>query len=547
MTVVLSHFIVSRMVFWARVVVFVLLPMSALLRGQEETAPFPRKGEYVGTERCVECHGTQHRRLVQGPHSAVLDPVLSGCETCHGPGKAHADSADNDLVSITMPVLLSLQQQAAFCGRCHQDQIERHGGDMKGLVMAEKSCTDCHAVHERPPEPILPGVHFLERANAQSMCEPVGGETCVTCHPLRDQLLAVGPHASLTAEANPEGCEICHGNGSAHVDTDGQSRLITRADTAVDGVATCRSCHAEVDAVEFHWKGRHQPYLTEDVTCTTCHKIHADHQAPVAVAAAVAAAEPVTNRTCATCHVPALCTMPGSTHSALGGLDLPLDQGCATCHKGALEHAQNAGRRDLVQRLGGSTPQEQSATCLSCHRADDALKQVFHGTHFRRGVGCVDCHGPLHGASPTSVADDAEASCVRCHPAAVAEFEFAYHHPVQEGRMNCSSCHDVHGGRRRIQDLDLNQRKCVECHPKYRGPFVFAHQADRRQGCTVCHVPHGSANRRLLRQVSTQQNCLSCHADLPAFHDQTPGSAFTNCIRCHTQVHGSNHSRFFFR
>ena len=165
----LSHFIVSRMVFWARVVVFVLLPMSALLRGQEETAPFPRKGEYVGTERCVECHGTQHRRLVQGPHSAVLDPVLSGCETCHGPGKAHADSADNDLVSITMPVLLSLQQQAAFCGRCHQDQIERHGGDMKGLVMAEKSCTDCHAVHERPPEPILPGVHFLERANAQSV------------------------------------------------------------------------------------------------------------------------------------------------------------------------------------------------------------------------------------------------------------------------------------------------------------------------------------------------------------------------------------------
>lgn len=113
--------------------------------------------------------------------------------------------------------------------------------------------------------------------------------------------------------------------------------------------------------------------------------------------------------------------------------------------------------------------------------------------------------------------------------------------------MRCSSCHDVHGDRRRIRDHVLTEQRCVECHPSYRGPFVFAHQASRTGGCIVCHVPHGSANRRLMRQVSTQQNCLSCHADIPAFHDQTQNSVFTDCIRCHTQVHGSNHSRFLLR
>ena len=66
-------------------------------------------------------------------------------------------------------------------------------------------------------------------------------------------------------------------------------------------------------------------------------------------------------------------------------------------------------------------------------------------------------------------------------------------------------------------------------------------------GCTTCHDPHGSPNRRLLHQVDTQQNCIACHGDFPSFHDQTQGSVFTNCLNCHTRIHGSNHSRYLFR
>ena len=51
----------------------------------------------------------------------------------------------------------------------------------------------------------------------------------------------------------------------------------------------------------------------------------------------------------------------------------------------------------------------------------------------------------------------------------------------------------------------------------------------------------------MLQQVNTQQNCMQCHGDFPIFHDQKMGSVFTDCIKCHTEVHGSNHSRFLFR
>lgn len=524
------------------------------LRAQEETAPFPRAGEYAGTARCVECHPGQHRGLREGAHRAVLAAeALPGCETCHGPGRAHADSRENDVLRITMPPLLAQQGQTAFCGRCHQDQIGRHGGDMQGLQLAGKACTDCHAVHDRPLE-VLPGVRFAARREASAAAEPTGSAACVECHPLRDSLLAASVHAGLAAGAREDGCETCHGHGSLHALTLGQARLITRADAALDGVETCRQCHQEVDPVRFHWRDREAPWLSAGVSCATCHRIHvAAEPVPApegpAPAPAPVPAEPgpPTNRTCAVCHVPALCTMPGSTHAALGAPDTPLAEGCGSCHAGGLAHAEASGRRDLVQRLGGAPADVQARACLVCHRGERTLLHVRQGSHFRSGVGCTECHGPLHGASPVTVAVDAEQHCARCHPAVAAEFRQPNRHPVPEGRMRCSSCHDVHGARPRVRDLELAERRCVGCHPRYRGPFVFAHQAGRREGCVVCHLPHGSSNRRLLQQADTQQNCLQCHGDFPSFHDQTMGAVFTDCIRCHTQVHGSNHSRYLLR
>lgn len=504
---------------------------------EPDTANFPRVGRYVGKPACVACHRDEAFAIDRAVHAPVVgSEALMGCETCHGPGHAHATDPDNEPESITYPPALSLAGQARLCGRCHAEEMQGHGGDPAGFVEAGIGCTECHAVHERPRD--HGSVAFQTRQSCDAMAEPVGGERCATCHPLKHVELEQSAHATL---ATSGACEACHGEGSMHDASRGVAHLITRPDRARDGIATCRACHAEVDADRFHWRGSDAPLLTEGLTCTTCHVVHAPTDR-------ARHAQP-TNRLCVTCHEPAFDVLERSVHDVLGGLDTPLSVGCGSCHAGAVEHAKRGGLPDLVESLHGSAAATQTQVCSTCHADDAALHGVATGVHARSGVACLSCHSPAPERGHAAV--EAAGRCVDCHADVSAEFRLPHRHPVafsdRPGAMGCVDCHDPHRDRRRAHDLELREGRCVECHREYRGPFVFEHQASRRDGCVVCHLPHGSSNRRLLRTTTSQQLCVGCHADFPAFHDQTQGSVFTNCVGCHSEVHGSNHSRFLFR
>lgn len=535
---------------------------------EDPTAPFPRAGDYVGKDTCRDCHGDQWDAISEGVHrSAIHAPGTVGCETCHGPGRLHAEDADNDPKLITHPPSLPPSHQSRICVQCHRAQMATHGGEPVGFLIAGKGCTACHTVHEPTPPVPQRGLVFASRARADRGAQPTGAGKCVACHPRRDQLLEASPHASLAAAHSEQGCESCHGNGSLHVATNGLGRLITRPDHARDGAATCRSCHADVDEEQFHWRDRPAPLLSRGLTCTSCHTVHAAEMAgaPIDQDTGAEAPQPGTNALCQKCHAPAF-TQPETVNTAAGGTkpapghprgllgtvhaplakpDAPLAAGCGACHSGAEAHALSGGRRDLVDALRTADAKQQEQTCMKCHGREESLRHHRVGAHARHDVGCLSCHST--GAPIGKVRDDAERRCSTCHTDVAAEFRLPNHHPVPEGAMGCSDCHNPHSARPRIRDLVLKQEVCVDCHRQYRGPFVFAHQASRLDGCVVCHVPHGSPNRRLLQQHNTQQNCLQCHADYPSFHDQTPGAVFTNCLNCHTQVHGSNHSRFLFR
>ncbi|MHC5063668.1 MAG: cytochrome c3 family protein [Planctomycetota bacterium] len=521
----------------------------APFRVQDPTAAFPRKGEYVGREACAECHDIEAEAIGEGFHAEVpLSPALMGCETCHGPGSAHAKAEENDAALITYPPALGIEGQKRVCGRCHKPEVEDHRGDPSGFSFADRRCTDCHAVHEERPATPQPGLHFFTRVSAEVAAERTGAKRCLTCHPLRDQLLMQSVHHSLASEQSPEGCEDCHGPGSLHVASGGISRLITRPDQARDGINTCRSCHQQVDDQHFHWQEGDAPLLSQGMTCSSCHQVHVasgEQSKPVDTASGQEAVptSPVSNRLCAKCHAPAFDVLRGTIHESLGGLSTPLQQGCGACHSGAAEHAASGGLPDLVQSLHGSSVATQQETCLPCHTR--SVQHFDNGSHKRNQVACLACHSPA--ATKGTLREDSEKNCRTCHQAVAAQFRQPNAHPVGNGQMHCSDCHDAHAARPRFHDLQLTLRSCVECHREYRGPFVYAHQAGRRDGCVICHSPHGSSNRRMLHQATTQQNCLQCHGDFPAFHDQTMGSVFTNCLNCHTEVHGSNHSRFLFR
>ena len=55
-------------------------------------------------------------------------------------------------------------------------------------------------------------------------------------------------------------------------------------------------------------------------------------------------------------------------------------------------------------------------------------------------------------------------------------------------------------------------QQCAQCHREQTRPFVFEHEA-LREGCVVCHTPHGSINSKML--VERDANlCLKCHAQV---------------------------------
>ena len=127
--------------------------------------------------------------------------------------------------------------------------------------------------------------------------------------------------------------------------------------------------------------------------------------------------------------------------------------------------------------------------------------------------------------------------------------------------MNCVQCHDPHGmdirkPARGLAMARLNE-SCAPCHREQSRPFVYEHEA-LREGCTICHNPHGSINAKMLVQRDNNL-CLKCHAQtvgpLPGASsgiiyigsvDHTARLRLGSCwsAGCHTAVHGSNvHAR----
>ena len=206
--------------------------------------------------------------------------------------------------------------------------------------------------------------------------------------------------------------------------------------------------------------------------------------------------------------------------------------------------------------------------CYDCHTNINRMfpasahgRLHFEGAKLAGESGCESCHGPgskhieAGGGRGKFIVNPGRdpAACFQCHLNIHAEFSFPQHHPVPEGRMNCVQCHDPHGGdifkpARGLAMARLNQ-SCSECHREQTRPFVFDHEA-LREGCTVCHSPHGSMNRKLL--VESDLNlCLKCHAQAQhgatgeIYIGLTPHTLLLKqgacwSAGCHTAIHGSN-------
>jgi DmsE family decaheme c-type cytochrome len=243
----------------------------------------------------------------------------------------------------------------------------------------------------------------------------IGSEMCLGCHDDKGSSLAGGPHgALLDDEERPEtqqGCEACHGPGSAHFEEGGEGPIVTFGKDRAVGArsAPCKACHGAV--VSSVTRGEH---LRAGVGCPDCHRIHGAQDEHLLASAAP--------RLCYGCH-------PGvRTRFALPEHHR-VDEGvlaCVDCH-GVHGTPHPFELLDAHDR-----------TCGRCH-ADATGPFVFEHTA-RLVEGCTGCHEP-HGSVNRHLLKRHSVAqlCYGCHTVTPSDH-------VQPSFRDCTRCHvAIHG------------------------------------------------------------------------------------------------------
>lgn len=143
----------------------------------------------------------------------------------------------------------------------------------------------------------------------------------------------------------------------------------------------------------------------------------------------------------------------------------------------------------------------------------------------------------LAGILPAAAAD-----CRKCHDSAGFKGEVV-HAPVRKD--DCSLCHAPHVSKYKGLLRQGQQELCFSCHDKlagWIGQSEFAHQPVQKGECTACHAPHASGNKALLR-YDMPGACYDCHKESgqkPAYVHQP--FAQGRCAACH-DPHASSDPR----
>lgn len=242
--------------------------------------------------------------------------------------------------------------------------------------------------------------------------------------------------------------------------------------------------------------------------------------------------------TCGSCHEATVEAFGLTPHAAAAA-------SCTACHGQVLQHAEEGGKGNIFAFRSSDLPTDKSGRCLVCHAKD--TPRYLAGPHHKASLDCTTCHA-IHAEEvrPALLVTSPDKYCSLCHQDIFAEFKLNERHRLQEGILFCTTCHDPHEPTTRERLGGFQQQQCLKCHADKGGPFIYEHEASRVEGCSVCHEVHGSPNRHMLKFQNGADLCFSCHAAAPAWHSGfTPEK--TNCLTCHTAIHGSNLSRLFLK
>jgi predicted CXXCH cytochrome family protein len=247
--------------------------------------------DYVGSETCKDCHEDQFKAFSHTSHAQLVKigswkNKVTGCESCHGPGKAHIEEGDpKKIISFKH---MAPKDISETCLTCHAGK-EEHNNFRRGEHWRnDVSCVDCHSAHTMPTGRNLassnvfvgPGNSEKPSFSAVKLLKVNQPQLCLGCHSeVKHQFNMPFHHKVLEGAMKCTDCHNPHGGFELK-----QTRLATGAD------ATCIKCHADKQGPFVY---EHAPVKTEG--CVACHTPHGSANPRLLTTSRVA-------QLCLTCH-----------------------------------------------------------------------------------------------------------------------------------------------------------------------------------------------------------------------------------------------------
>lgn len=295
-----------------------------LLAAVPLAAQSPSASGYTGSEVCRTCHPAVWLNFPKNPHfpplAAAQPAEGAGCESCHGPGKAHVEARGGKATIVAFSVLPP-EKTLDNCLRCHSQKLSRANIRRSQHTQSDVVCTNCHSIHRSPVPKYL-----LAR---------VQRDLCYTCHAnVRAQFNMPVKHRVNEGVMQ---CSDCHNPHGTFAPT---WRMASRPRMVDQGLANeqpCLVCHSD----------KRGPFVFEHASvrvdgCESCHAPHGSMNARLLK-------RPVVFTLCLECHNGA----PGFGRSGNGvptqspshNMADPRYQNCTTCH--VRIHGSNADSRFL--------------------------------------------------------------------------------------------------------------------------------------------------------------------------------------------------------
>lgn len=224
--------------------------------------------DYVGSETCAACHDQQSARFGSTKHGK-LHTVSSwkgkvvGCESCHGPGKAHVEGA-GDVTKIMSFKKLDAKAASETCLGCHAGK-ETHNNFRRGEHWRNNiGCNECHTAHGPDQGAFRVGsTTLVNRASdvnpAPAMLKTNEQQLCITCHSeVKSHFSKPFRHKVLEGTMKCSDCHNAHGGFESK-----QTKL------AVGSEVACVRCHTDKQGP---FVFEHAPLKVEG--CSACHTPH---------------------------------------------------------------------------------------------------------------------------------------------------------------------------------------------------------------------------------------------------------------------------------